>query len=122
MEAGHPVPITPVTMADGLGAASAGDWTLPIAARLVDGFVVVSEATIARGVVFALERMKQLLEPAGAAALGAVLAGSHPDPGRGDRRLHRVRRQHRPASAAGDHGPGRVDGLIELGGFEAEAP
>ena len=28
-----------------------------------------------RGVRFALERMKQLLEPAGAAALGAVLAG-----------------------------------------------
>ena len=78
VEAGHPVPITPVTIADGLGAASAGDWTLPIAARLVDGFVVVSEATIARGVVFALERMKQLLEPAGAAALGAVLDGAIP--------------------------------------------
>ena len=78
VEAGHPVPITPVTMADGLGAAAAGDWTWPIAARLVDGFVVVTEATIARGVVFALERMKQLLEPAGAAALGAVLAGAIP--------------------------------------------
>jgi threonine dehydratase len=78
VEAGHPVPITPVTMADGLAAASAGDWTLAIAARLVDGFVVVSEATIARGVAFALERMKQLLEPAGAAALGAVLAEAVP--------------------------------------------
>jgi threonine dehydratase len=78
VEAGHPVPITPVTMADGLGAASAGDWTLAIAASQVDGFVVVGEATIARGVVFALERMKQLLEPAGAAALGAVLAGAIP--------------------------------------------
>ena len=31
VEAGHPVPIAPVTMADGLGAASAGDWTLAIA-------------------------------------------------------------------------------------------
>ncbi|HVQ22968.1 MAG TPA: pyridoxal-phosphate dependent enzyme, partial [Candidatus Saccharimonadia bacterium] len=78
VEAGHPVPITPVTIADGLAAAAAGDWTLPIAARLVDGFVVVSEAIIARGVVFALERMKQLLEPAGAASLGAVLAGVIP--------------------------------------------
>jgi threonine dehydratase len=65
-------------MADGLGAAAAGEWTLPIAARVVDGFIVVSEATIARGVVFGLERMKQLLEPAGAAALAAVLAGQVP--------------------------------------------
>lgn len=78
VEAGHPVSITPQTMADGLGAAAAGEWTLPIAARALDGFVVVSEATIARGVVFALERMKQLLEPAGAAALAAVLAGQVP--------------------------------------------
>ena len=70
--------ITPTSIADGLGAAAAGLWTLAIAARLVDGFVVVSEATIARGVVFALERMKQLLEPAGAAALAAVLAGQVP--------------------------------------------
>ena len=76
--AGHPVSITPTTIADGLGAAAAGDWTLPIAARLVDGFVLVSEATIARGVVFALERLKQVLEPAGAAALAAVLAGQVP--------------------------------------------
>ena len=38
----------------------------------------VDEATIAHGVRFALERMQQLLEPAGAAALGAVLAGLIP--------------------------------------------
>jgi threonine dehydratase len=78
VEAGHPVRITPTTIADGLGAAAAGEWTVPIAARALDGFIVVSEATIARGVVFALERMKQLLEPAGAAALAAVLAGQVP--------------------------------------------
>jgi threonine dehydratase len=78
VEAGAPVPITPASIADGLGAAAAGAWTLAIAARLLDGFVVVGEATIARGVVFALERMKQLLEPAGAAALAAVLAGQVP--------------------------------------------
>ncbi|MFI5292522.1 MAG: threonine/serine dehydratase [Candidatus Limnocylindrales bacterium] len=76
--AGAPVSIVPATIADGLGAAAAGEWTLPIAARLVDRFVVVSEAVIARGVAFALERMKQLLEPAGAAALGAVIAGAVP--------------------------------------------
>jgi len=76
--AGHPVRITPSSIADGLGAAAAGEWTLPIAARLVDGFIILGEPTIARGTVFALERMKQLLEPAGAAALAAVLAGQVP--------------------------------------------
>jgi threonine dehydratase len=40
--------------------------------------VVVEDAVIARGLRFALERMKQLLEPAGAAALGAVLDGRIP--------------------------------------------
>jgi threonine dehydratase len=78
VEAGTPVPITPTSIADGLGAASAGAWTLAIAARLVDGFILLSEATIAGGVAFALERMKQLLEPAGAAALAAVLTGRVP--------------------------------------------
>ena len=78
VEAGHPVSITPTTMADGLGAAAAGAWTLPIAARLLDGFVILDEPTIARGVVFGLERMKQLLEPAGAAALAAILVGQVP--------------------------------------------
>lgn len=76
--AGYPVSITPRTIADGLGAAAAGEWTLAIATALLDDLIVVSEATIARGVVFALERMKQLLEPAGAAALGALLAGRIP--------------------------------------------
>ena len=109
VEAGRPVSITPTTMADGLGAAAAGAWTLPIAARLVDGFIVVSEATIARGVVFALERMKQLLEPAGAAALAAVLAGQIPVrdgetvvcvASGGNVDLHRMPRDRGPAESA----------------------
>ena len=40
--------------------------------------MLVEERTIAGGMRFALERMKQLLEPAGAAALGAVLEGAVP--------------------------------------------
>ena len=39
---------------------------------------LLDEATIAAGMAFALERMKQLLEPAGAAALGALLTGRIP--------------------------------------------
>ncbi len=75
LAAGEPVPLQPVSIADGLGAPFAGRWTIDLAQRYVDSIILVDEATIACGMRFALERMKQLLEPAGAAALGAVLNG-----------------------------------------------
>jgi len=78
LAAGRPVSIQPVSMADGLGAPFAGEWTIAIVQRFVEQIVLVDEPTIAAGMVFALERMKQLLEPAGAAALGAVLSGAIP--------------------------------------------
>jgi threonine dehydratase len=40
--------------------------------------VLIDDATIAAGMRFGLERLKQLLEPAGAAALAALLAGRIP--------------------------------------------
>ncbi|MDQ3553199.1 MAG: pyridoxal-phosphate dependent enzyme [Chloroflexota bacterium] len=76
--AGEPVTLQPVSIADGLGAPFAGRWTIDLARRYVERIVLVDEATIAGGMRFALERMKQLLEPAGATALGAVLAGHVP--------------------------------------------
>jgi threonine dehydratase len=75
LAAGEPVRLQPVSIADGLGAPFAGAWTIDLGRRYVDKVVLIDEATIAAGVRFALERMKQLLEPAGASALGAVLAG-----------------------------------------------
>jgi threonine dehydratase len=78
LAAGRVVPVQPVSIADGLGAPFAGDWTLSLAQRYVESIVLVDEPTIAAGMRFALERMKQLLEPAGAAALGAVLCGRVP--------------------------------------------
>jgi threonine dehydratase len=78
LAAGHPVQIEPHSIADGLGAPFAGAWTIELARRYVEAVVLVDEVTIARGLRFALERMKQLLEPAGAAALGALLAGGIP--------------------------------------------
>lgn len=78
LAAGHPVTIHPDSIADGLGAPFGGAWTIDLARRYVEGIILVDEPTIARGVRFALERMKQLLEPAGAAALGAVLGGRVP--------------------------------------------
>ncbi len=73
LAAGRVVPISPVSVADGLGAPFAGTWTLAMVRRYVDDIVLVDDATILAGLRFAAERMKQVLEPAGAAALGAVL-------------------------------------------------
>jgi threonine dehydratase len=78
MAAGSPVTIQPVTVADGLGAPFAGALTLAMCRRYVDGIVLLDDATILGGLRFALERMKQVLEPAGAAALAAVMSGRIP--------------------------------------------
>jgi threonine dehydratase len=78
LKAGHVVRIDPVSVADGLGAPFAGEWTLPICERYVDEIVLVDDATILAGLRFAAERMKQVLEPAGAAALAAILSGRIP--------------------------------------------
>jgi threonine dehydratase len=78
VERGEPVQIQPVSLADGLNSPFAGEWTLAMTQRYVDGIVLLDDATILAGVRFALERMKQLVEPAGAAALAAVLFGRVP--------------------------------------------
>ena len=78
LAAGAPVSLRPRSIADGLDAPFAGVWTIDLFRRYVDQVVLVEDAVIAAGMRFALERMKQLLEPAGAAALGAVLAGAIP--------------------------------------------
>ncbi|MEO8273278.1 MAG: threonine/serine dehydratase [Chloroflexota bacterium] len=78
MKAGHVVRIDPVSVADGLGAPFAGEWTLPICQRYLDDIIVIDDAMILRGLRFAAERMKQVLEPAGAAALTAVIHGRIP--------------------------------------------
>ena len=44
----------------------------------LDGIVLLDDPTILAGLRFAAERMKQVLEPAGAAALAAVLDGRIP--------------------------------------------
>jgi threonine dehydratase len=78
IKAGHVVRIDPVSVADGLGAPFAGEWTLPICSRYLDDIVLLDDATILAGLRFAAERMKQVLEPAGAAALAAVIHGRIP--------------------------------------------
>jgi threonine dehydratase len=78
MARGEIVRIQPESVADGLGAPFAGALTLEMANRHLDGIVLLDDPTILAGLRFALERMKQVLEPAGAAALAAVLAGRIP--------------------------------------------
>ena len=78
MAAGEPVRLTPHSVADGLNAPYAGRLALEVARRYLEGVVAIDDATILSGLRFAVERLKQVLEPAGAAALAAVLAGAIP--------------------------------------------
>jgi threonine dehydratase len=78
LERGEIVPISPVSVADGLGAPFAGEWTLAAVQGYVDEVVLLDDPTILGGLRFAAERMKQVLEPAGAAALAAILFGRIP--------------------------------------------
>jgi threonine dehydratase len=78
LDAGEVVRIQPQSVADGLGAPFAGVWTLAMCQRYLDGIVLLDDPTILAGLRFAAERTKQLLEPAGAAALAAVLFGRLP--------------------------------------------
>ena len=78
MAAGEPVRLIPHSVADGLNAPSAGHLALDVARRYLEGLVVVEDATILAGLRFSIERLKQVVEPAGAAALAAVLSGAIP--------------------------------------------
>jgi threonine dehydratase len=78
IEAGQPVRIEPSSIADSLGAPYAGHWTLPICQRYLDDIVLLTDPEILSGVRFAAERVKQVVEPAGGAALAALLLGRIP--------------------------------------------
>ncbi len=72
------VAVTAGSVADGLNAPFAGEWTLALARRHLAGIVTLTDPEILGGLRFAAERMKQVLEPAGAAGLAAVLLGRIP--------------------------------------------
>nr|WP_274638022.1 threonine ammonia-lyase [Microbacterium bovistercoris] len=80
LAAGHPLEIpTSPTIADGIAVARPGDLPFEIIRDLVDDIVTVSEDDIARALLLLLERAKQVVEPAGAAGVAAILAGRiHP--------------------------------------------
>jgi threonine dehydratase len=65
------------TMADGIAVAERGALTGSILAGLGCPVVTASEEGLSRGLLLCLERAKQLVEPAGAAGVAAVL--EHPE-------------------------------------------
>jgi threonine dehydratase len=75
LEAGEPVRIEPGSIADGLNAPFTGAGTLAVCRERVDQVVLVSEDEIAEGMRFLYTRAKLACEPAGAAAVAALLAG-----------------------------------------------
>ena len=81
LDAGEPVRLERVdTIADGLGAPITGFHVLEHVRALVDDVVTISDDSIAAGLRFLLERCKVLVEPAGAAGVGALLAEAVPVP------------------------------------------
>jgi len=77
LAAGRPVRVTPsATMADGIAVARPGELPIALLAALDARVVTVTEENLSRGLLLCLERAKQVVEPAGAAGVAAIL--EHP--------------------------------------------
>jgi threonine dehydratase len=79
LAAGRRVTIpTPRTIADGQQVTAPGELTFEVIRARVDEVVTVSDAEIVAAMVFLFERLKVVVEPSGACALAALLAGRLP--------------------------------------------
>ncbi len=65
----------PQTIADGQQADIPGELTFSVNRRLMDEVVLVSDDEIVAAMRFLFDRMKLVVEPSGACALAALLAG-----------------------------------------------
>ena len=63
------------TIADGIAVKNPGATTMEYINTYVDRMVTVSDADISSTILLLLERTKQVVEPAGAASLAALLSG-----------------------------------------------
>jgi threo-3-hydroxy-L-aspartate ammonia-lyase len=72
----------PRTIADGQQVEMPGELTFEVNRRLADSVELVSDGEIIDAMLFAFDRMKVVLEPSGACALAALLAGRVRLPGR----------------------------------------
>jgi threonine dehydratase len=68
-------------MADGIAVATCSQLTLSHVQAYVDDVVTVDEEEISQAMLLLVERAKAVVEPAGAAALAAILAGRVPGTG-----------------------------------------
>ncbi len=66
---------TAATIADGIAVKAPGDMTVELIRRWADGVVTVSDLEISDAILQLMERSKQIVEPAGATSLAAVLSG-----------------------------------------------
>jgi threonine dehydratase len=77
MAARKPIPLSSIsTIADGIAVGCPGDLTLAHVLAHEAELVTVADEDISRALLFCLERAKLVVEPAGAAGVGALLA--HP--------------------------------------------
>ena len=99
------------TMADGIAVGCPGEVPFAAIQQYVDEIRTVSEESLSTALLALMERAKVVVEPAGAAAVAALLDTPHDFDGPGRRRA--LRRQHRPVAAdAGD--PARHGGAGSL--------
>jgi threonine dehydratase len=76
LASGRPVRLsTYATIADGIAVGCPGDVTFAHVSKLVDEVVTVTDEDISRALLMLMERAKQVVEPAGAVAVAALLAG-----------------------------------------------
>jgi len=74
ISAGEPVQLeTMKTMADGIAVGRPGDVPFKAVQEFVDEMVTVSEESLSRALLALVERAKLVVEPAGAAAVAAIL-------------------------------------------------
>jgi threonine dehydratase len=74
LAAGAPVALDAMTtIADGIAVGCPGDLTFGLVRDNVERIVTVSEDSMSRALLFCLERAKLVVEPAGAAAVAALL-------------------------------------------------
>ena len=66
---------TASTIADGIAVKAPGDITVPLIQKYADAVVTVSDTEIADAILLLMERCKQIVEPAGAAPVAAILSG-----------------------------------------------
>lgn len=76
LRAGKVVEIkTTPTIADGIAVSKPGEIPFALISKHIDKVVTVSEDEIAKAILVLMERAKQVVEPAGAVAVAALMAG-----------------------------------------------